>query len=165
MESLLSYTPTKTLPLELDFLASVPIRVGWTEKVTHDGKTIHSGGKELYEGGTYTLGDATKKQLGREPRYGDKAWLRKKPALSFMDMRDAYGKDIVIESAYRGVDHNNALIALGIKASPKSKHMFGRSLDIGNDAAIKWMKKNGPKYGWHFGTYRKNKGHFNYKRK
>ena len=163
MESLLSYTP-EPLP-KIGFLAGVPIRVGWTEKVTDDGKTIHGGGKELYEVGTYNLGSETTKQLGREPRYGDRAWLTKKPALSFMDMRDAYGKDIAIESAYRGVDHNNALIALGIDASPKSKHMFGRSLDIKNDAAIKWMKKNGRKYGWHFAHYEGNKGHFNYTRK
>ena len=83
MDSILSYTPDKTSLLELDFIAKIP-------------KWVTGDGKELVEVGSYDLGDKTKKKLGGEPHYGNRALLTRNAARAFSEMQEAYGKDIPI---------------------------------------------------------------------
>jgi len=116
--------------------------------------------------GKYSLGTVTKNKLttSKLPWYGNRAYLNKKAASEFKKMQDAYGKTIPLESAYRTKDHNTVLEDL-YGAAPDSKHMKGLSIDISankHQDVIDWLKKEGKKYGWKFGTYKGNKGHFNF---
>tara|TARA_R110002020_G_scaffold300274_2_gene515914 strand:+ start:21 stop:470 length:450 start_codon:yes stop_codon:yes gene_type:complete len=144
MDSILSYTPDKTSLLQLDFIAKIP-------------KWVTGDGKELVEVGSYDLGDKTKKKLGGEPHYGNRALLTRNAARAFREMQEAYGKDIPISSAYRDKKHNKA-----VGGAKDSDHMRGNVLDIGRSARD-WVKKHGSKYGWGFATYPGNKWHFEYK--
>ena len=146
MESLLSYSPPVNSILQLDFVSKVP---QWITSKKY-------GNKELFKVGTYDLSDETKKALGKDPYYGNKALLTKGASQAFSRMQEAYGKDIPISSAYRDKEHNEA-----VNGAKDSGHMRGNVLDIGKTAR-KWVKKHGSKYGWGFATYPGNKWHFEY---
>jgi len=138
-------------------------------------KIINSWGKRtnfekgLVSVGEYNLDTDTKKQLttSKLPWYADRAYLTADAAEEFELMRDAYGKDIPLESAYRNKDHNDALAILYGEAVKSSKHMDGLSIDVPSGAARDWMLLNGKKYGWELAVYKKkdgtmNKNHFNF---
>ena len=146
MESILSYTPDRISILQLGFISRIP---QWITSKKY-------GNKELFEVGTYDLSDDTKKALGKDPDYGNKALLTKGASQAFSRMQEAYGKDIPISSAYRDEKHNEA-----VNGAKDSDHMRGNVLDIGKTAR-KWVKKHGSKYGWGFATYPENKWHFEY---
>ena len=138
-------------------------------------KIINSWGKRtnfekgLVSVGEYNLDTDTKKQLttSKLPWYANRAYLTSDAAEEFELMRDAYGKDIPLESAYRNKDHNDALAILYGEAVKSSKHMDGLSIDVPSGAARDWMLLNGEKYGWELAVYKKkdgtmNKNHFNF---
>ena len=87
--------------------------------------------------------------------YGNTAYLHPEAAKSFQEMntefKNKYGRDIVIQSAYRDFFHQGGVDSGG---NPKanagtSNHGFGLSIDISTDSEEhKFIKNNGNDYGW-----------------
>ena len=126
-------------------------------------------GDPLVMVGNYKLSSTTKKKLGmmnlsqkhKLPWYQDRAYLEPEAAAKFMEMREAFGEDIPLESAYRNSRHNNVLP----DSSTTSVHLEGLAIDVRDSKGRDWMMKHGEKYGWKLANYRKkdgskNKSHF-----
>lgn len=99
--------------------------------------------------------------------YGRTAYLRPDAAQAFLRAKEAARKDgvtITINSAYRSLEHQEALIGKHpvVAVKGKSSHGDGVALDIEINAGWHWMVKNGMKYGWKYMAIRNDEVHFQY---
>lgn len=119
--------------------------------------------QELKQVGTY---NATPGGAGEKQWYGRNAFLNPKAADAFLAAKQAYGKDIPINSAYRNLEHQQGLRGKHavVAQAGTSMHGLGKGLDLqsGTDA-FNWMVRNGPKFGWYHKNIRNDPFHFEYK--
>jgi len=100
--------------------------------------------------------------------YGRTAYLRKSDAgpafLRAKQDANKAGITIIINSAYRSLEHQKALQGqYAVVAAPgASPHGDGIALDIERGAGWDWMAKNGPKYGWKWMQIPDDDVHFEY---
>lgn len=99
--------------------------------------------------------------------YGTTAYLRSDAAQAFMEAQQAAsaeGITIVINSAYRSYEHQEALVGkYPVVAQPgTSPHGLGIALDIEIGPGWNWMTKNGMKYGWKWMAIPNDEVHFEY---
>lgn len=74
-------------------------------------------------------------------------------------MKDSGGlvKTSDITSSKRSKEHNAR-----VGGVPNSNHLYGNAVDI-HGTSKAWLKKHGPKYGWHNLNYSGHDGHFDFK--
>ena len=99
--------------------------------------------------------------------YGTTAYLRTDAAQAFMEAQQAAaaeGITIIINSAYRSYEHQEALLGkYPVVAQPgTSPHGLGIALDIETGEGWNWMTKNGMKYGWRWMAIPNDEVHFEY---
>jgi len=100
--------------------------------------------------------------------YGRTAYLRKSDAgpafLRAKQDANKAGITIIINSAYRSLEHQKALQGqYAVVAAPgASPHGDGIALDIERGPGWDWMAKNGPKYGWKWMQIPNDDVHFEY---
>jgi len=99
--------------------------------------------------------------------YGRTAYLRPDAAQAFLRAKQDANKagiTIIINSAYRSLEHQKALQGkYAVVATPgASPHGAGIALDIELGAGHDWMKKNGMKYGWKWMAIPNDDVHFEY---
>jgi hypothetical protein len=103
--------------------------------------------------------------------YGNQAMLLKDSGVAFNAAVAAAAKEGIdlkgsINSAYRDLHHQEVIVGkYPVAAAPgTSQHGEGHALDINpNSAAFKWLKKNGPRYGWYWANIPGDDVHFEYK--
>jgi hypothetical protein len=98
--------------------------------------------------------------------YGNNAFLNPAAGKAFLEAQKAYGKDIPINSAYRSYQHQKAIGGkYGVVAAPgTSKHGLGLGLDLQPGTPdYKWMRENGPKFGWYYANIKGDPYHFEYR--
>ena len=132
-----------------------------------------SSGDELYDtGSTFNLEKKTTDEMPgkKEPPYGNRALLQKVALDSYDRLQnmfwDKYKKPIPLESAFRNLDHNEALRRRGLKPSKYSKHMEGLSIDVSKSrlTSKEWqfLKDNAPRAGFRWNDYKTGSKHFDY---
>ena len=141
--------------------------LNWKKVLTPVGKYNDTGGVNRKDG---CDNDKTPKWLYgcKKHPYGNTAYLHPEAAKYFEVMNDKfkekYGRDIVIQSAYRDFFHQGGVDSGGNPkaGSGTSNHGFGLSIDISpNSDEWKFIKRNGNDYGWcWFGSG--DKVHFNF---
>ncbi|MFZ9353423.1 MAG: M15 family metallopeptidase [Candidatus Nanopelagicales bacterium] len=99
--------------------------------------------------------------------YGRTAYLRPDAAQQFIRAQQdakSEGVTIIINSAYRSIEHQKALQGkYAVVAAPgTSPHGLGIALDIETGAGWNWMVKNGKKYGWKWMAIPDDEVHFEY---
>jgi hypothetical protein len=100
--------------------------------------------------------------------YGRNAYLRKSDAgpafLRAKQDASKAGITVIINSAYRSIEHQKALQGqYAVVAAPgPSPHGDGIALDIERGPGWDWMAKNGPKYGWKWMQIPNDDVHFEY---
>jgi len=100
--------------------------------------------------------------------YGRTAYLRKSDAgpafLRAKQDANKAGITVIINSAYRSLEHQKALQGqYAVVAAPgASPHGDGIALDIERGPGWDWMAKNGPKYGWKWMQIPNDDVHFEY---
>jgi len=103
--------------------------------------------------------------------YGSNAMLLSEAGQAFNAAVAAAAKEGIdlrgaINSAYRSYEHQEVIVGkYPIAAAPgTSQHGEGKALDINtNSPAFEWLKRNGPKYGWHWAQIPGDDVHFEYK--
>lgn len=99
--------------------------------------------------------------------YGRTAYLRNDAAQQFKRAQEDAKKEgitIIINSAYRSIEHQKALQGLyAVVAAPgTSPHGAGIALDIETGPGHDWLRKNGAKYGWRWMAIPNDEVHFEY---
>ena len=106
----------------------------------------------------------------KEPPYGNKALLQKDALDAYNRLQnmfwDKYKKPIPLESAFRNLDHNEALIKRGLGASETSKHMEGLAIDVSRSRLTpeewEFLRDNAVRSGFRWDDYKPGSNHFNY---
>lgn len=99
--------------------------------------------------------------------YGRTAYLRPSAGNAFLRAKQdagAQGITIVINSAYRSYEHQEALQGKYAVVAPpgSSPHGLGFALDIESGPGFNWMVKNGMRYGWKWMAIPNDEVHFEY---
>ena len=99
--------------------------------------------------------------------YGRTAYLRHDAAQQFKKAQEdakKQGITIIINSAYRSIEHQKALQGLyAVVAAPgTSPHGYGIALDIETGPGHDWLRKNGAKSGWRWMAIPNDEVHFEY---
>lgn len=99
--------------------------------------------------------------------YGRTAYLRPDAAQAFLKAKadaNKAGVQLIINSAYRSLEHQQALQGKYAVVAPvgTSPHGAGIALDIEFGPGHEWFKKNGMKYGWKWMAIPNDDVHFEY---
>ena len=119
---------------------------------------------ELVKVGKYNAGSAGMRQW-----YANDAYLAPAAAQAFNALQQSFGRPINISSAYRNLEHQKGLSGEGhavVARSGTSKHGLGRALDVSpnqDPEGYKWLKQNGPQFGWQYANIPGDPYHFEYK--